>query len=195
MWRLFFPRLQLSPTMSICYFIYITRIQSKNKKKKSSTVQISYTEESIWGVLLTLLQAAEGRAKGQTQTPKGRRCLAVGGWLLRARRRQQGKGQGCRGEWGRCWLRAAGLPRWRLAPGKWQPNAGRPGRRRRRAARREQGWRGFASRERERRIGAGEGELDRQTTSRWVSAFLGFVSSWAARTNWCIGLICHICNI
>ena len=60
----FFPPSQLSPTMSICYFIYITRIQSKNKKKKSSIVQISYTEESIWVVLLTLLQATEGEGEG-----------------------------------------------------------------------------------------------------------------------------------
>ena len=122
--------------MSICYFIYITRIQSKNKKKKSSIVQISYTEKSIWVVLLTLLQAAEGEGKGPDTDAEG--APPPGRW------------------WARCKARA-GVAWFCLSQA--------------RATDRSQGG------------GA------RQTASRWVSAFLGFVSSWAAITNWYIRLI------
>jgi len=79
--------------MSICYFIYITRIQSKNKKKKSSIVQISYTEKSIWVVLLTLLQATEGEGEGpdtdaEGAPPPGR------WWMAPSRKEAVGKGAG-----------------------------------------------------------------------------------------------------
>jgi hypothetical protein len=123
MWRLFFPRLQLSPTMSICYFIYITRIQSKNKKKKSSTVQISYTKESIWGVLLTLLQAAEGEGEGPNTDTEGAPLLGRRWMAPSCQEEAAGKGAGLQGRVGE--VLAAGCRPAAVAAGAWQMAAER----------------------------------------------------------------------
>ena len=120
---IFFPPSQLSPTMSICYFIYITRIQSKNKKKKSSIVQISYTEESIWVVLLTLLQATEGEGEGpdtdaEGAPPPGRR------WMASSRQEgAAGKGAGPQGRVGEV-LAAGCRPAWPRAAARCEARAG-----------------------------------------------------------------------